>query len=142
MAEINKTDNFSDQDIKEIYKLRNIAVVGMSSTVGKPSNYVPKFLIEKGYNIIPINPVYTEIQNRKSYGKVLDVPEVIDILDIFRKSEQVLQVIEESIDKEGIKVIWMQKGIYNREAEKIASDKGIKVIYNRCMLEEYQRLFN
>jgi predicted CoA-binding protein len=142
MAEINKTDNFSDQDIKEIYKLRNIAVVGMSPTVGKPSNYVPKFLIEKGYNIIPINPVYTEIQNRKSYGKVLDVPEVIDILDIFRKSEQVLQVIEESIDKEGIKVIWMQKGIYNREAEKIASDKGIKVIYNRCMLEEYQRLFN
>jgi uncharacterized protein len=142
MAETNKTDNFSDQDIKEIYKLRNIAVVGMSPTVGKPSNYVPKFLIEKGYNIIPINPVYTEILNRKSYGKVLDVPEVIDILDIFRKSEQVLQVIEESIDKEGIKVIWMQKGIYNREAEKIASDKGIKVIYNRCMLEEYQRLFN
>ncbi len=142
MAEINKTDNFSDQDIKEIYKLRNIAVVGMSPTVGKPSNYVPEFLIEKGYNIIPINPNYSEVLNKKSYGKVLDVPEVIDIVDIFRKSEQVLQVIEESIDKAGIKVIWMQKGIYNREAEKIASDRGIKVIYNRCMLEEYQRLFN
>ena len=114
----------------------------MSPTEGKPSNYVPKYLIEKGYNVIPINPNYSEILNRKSYGKVSEIPEVIEILDIFRKSEDVLQVIEDSIDKEGIKVIWMQKGIYNKEAEKIASDKGIKVIYNRCMLEEYQRLFN
>ncbi len=142
MDEINETDKFSDQEIKEIYKLRNIAVIGISPTEGKPSNNVSKFLIEKGYNIIPINPNYSEVLNKKSYGKVLDVPEVIDIVDIFRKSEQVLQVIEESIDKAGIKVIWMQKGIYNREAEKIASDRGIKVIYNRCMLEEYQRLFN
>jgi predicted CoA-binding protein len=62
-------------------------------------------------------------------------------VDIFRKSEDVLQVIKESMDKEGIKVIWMQKGIHNKEAEKIATDKGIKVIYNRCMLEEHKRLF-
>lgn len=141
MNEIKKTDNFSDQEIKEIYKLKNIAVIGISPTEGKPSNYVSKFLIEKGYNIIPINPNYTEILNKKSYGKVSEVQEVIDIIDIFRKSEDVLPLIKESIDKEGIKVVWMQKGIYNKEAEKIASDKGITVIYNRCMMEEYQRLF-
>ncbi len=141
MNGINKTDDFSDQEIKEIYKLRNIAVIGISPTEGKPSNYVPKFLIEKGYNIIPINPNYSEILNKKSYEKVSEVQEMIEVIDIFRKSENVLQVVEDSIKKEGIKVIWMQKGIYNKEAAKIASNKGMKVVYNRCMLEEFQRLF-
>lgn len=140
MSEI-KTDNLSDQEIKEIYKLKNIAIVGMSPSEGKPSHYVPKYLIEKGYNVIPVNPNYSEIQKKKSYGKVSEIPEIIEIIDIFRKSEDVLQVVKESIDKEGIKVIWMQKGIHNKEAEKIATDKGMKVIYNRCMLEEHQRLF-
>ncbi len=140
MSEI-KTDNFSDQEIKEIYKLKNIAIVGMSPSEGKPSHYVPKYLIEKGYNVIPVNPNYSEIQEKKSYGKVSEIPDMIEIVDIFRRSEDVLQVIKESIDKQGIKVIWMQKGIHNKEAEKIAADKGIKVIYNRCMLEEHKRLF-
>jgi predicted CoA-binding protein len=140
MSEI-KTDDLSDQEIKEIYKLKNIAIVGMSPSEGKPSHYVPKYLIEKGYNVIPVNPNYSEIQKKKSYGKVSEIPDMIEIIDIFRKSEDVLQVVKESIDKEGIKVIWMQKGIHNKEAEKIATDKGIKVIYNRCMLEEHQRLF-
>ena len=140
MSEI-KTDNLSDQEIKEIYKLKNIAIVGMSPSEGKPSHYVPKYLIEKGYNVIPVNPNYSEIQKKKSYGKVSEIPDTIDIVDIFRRSEDVLQVINESIDKQGIKVIWMQKGIHNKEAEKIARDKGIKVIYNRCMLEEHKRLF-
>jgi uncharacterized protein len=140
MSEI-KTDNFSDQEIKEIYKLKNIAIVGMSPSEGKPSHYVPKYLIEKGYNVIPVNPNYSEIQEKKSYGKVSEIPDMIEIVDIFRRSEDVLQVIKESIDKQGIKVIWMQKGIHNKEAEKIATNKGIKVIYNRCMLEEHQRLF-
>ena len=136
-----KTDNLSDQEIKEIYKLKNIAIVGMSPSEGKPSHYVPKYLIEKGYNVIPVNPNYSEIQEKKSYGKVSEIPDMIEIVDIFRRSEDVLQVINESIDKQGIKVIWMQKGIHNKEAEKIATDKGIKVIYNRCMLEEHKRLF-
>ena len=140
MSEI-KTDNLSDQEIKEIYKLKNIAIVGMSPSEGKPSHYVPKYLIEKGYNVIPVNPNYSEIQKKKSYGKVSEIPDTIEIVDIFRRSEDALQVINESIDKEGIKVIWMQKGIHNKEAEKIATDKGIKVVYNRCMLEEHKRLF-
>ncbi|MGN6709249.1 MAG: CoA-binding protein, partial [Candidatus Nitrosocosmicus sp.] len=120
--------------------LKNIAVVGMSPTEGKPSNYVPKFLIEKGYNITPINPNYSFILNRKTYGKVSEVQESIDIVDIFRKPDDVLPVIKDSLNKEGVKVIWMQKGIYNKEAERLALDKGIKVVYNRCMLEEFKRL--
>lgn len=140
MSEI-KTDNLSDQEIKEIYKLKNIAIVGMSPSEGKPSHYVPKYLIEKGYNVVPVNPNYSEIQKKKSYGKVSEIPDTIEIVDIFRRSEDTLQVINESIDKQGIKVIWMQKGIHNKEAEKIATDKGIKVVYNRCMFEEHKRLF-
>ncbi|MGN6346781.1 MAG: CoA-binding protein [Candidatus Nitrosocosmicus sp.] len=140
MNELDKTDDCSDQEIKEIYKLKNIAVVGMSPTEGKPSNYVPKFLIEKGYNITPINPNYSFILNRKTYGKVSEVQESIDIVDIFRKPDDVLPVIKDSLNKEGVKVIWMQKGIYNKEAERLALDKGIKVVYNRCMLEEFKRL--
>jgi predicted CoA-binding protein len=141
MNELYTTDNFSNQEIMDIYKLKNIAVVGMSPTNGKPSNYVPKFLIEKGYNVIPVNPNYPSILNKKSYDKVSDISENIDIVNIFRKSEEVLSVIKDSLDKKGIKVIWMQKGIYNREGEKLASNKGIKVLYNRCMLEEHKRLF-
>lgn len=141
MNETSNTDNFSDQEIRDIYKLKNIAVVGMSPTDGKPSNYVPKFLIEKGYNVIPVNPNYLNILNKKSYSKVSEIPENIDIVDIFRKTEDALSVIKDSINKEGIKVIWMQKGINNEEGELLASNKGIKVLYNRCMLEEHKRLF-
>ena len=141
MNETSDTDNFSDQEIRDIYKLKNIAVVGMSPTDGKPSNYVPKFLIEKGYNVIPVNPNYLNILNKKSYSKVSEIPENIDIVDIFRKTEDALSVIKDSINKEGIKVIWMQKGINNKEGEVLASNKGIKVLYNRCMLEEHKRLF-
>ena len=141
MNETSNTDNFSDQEIRDIYKLKNIAVVGMSPTDGKPSNYVPKFLIEKGYNVIPVNPNYSNILNKKSYSKVSEIPENIDIVDIFRKTEDALSVIKDSINKEGIKVIWMQKGINNKEGEILASNKGIKVLYNRCMLEEHKRLF-
>ena len=137
-----KTDDFSDKEIREIYKLNNIAIAGISPTEGKPSNYVSKYLIEKGYNIIPINPNYSEILNRKAYGKVSEVPDPIDILDIFRRSEDVLKVVEDAIGKKEIKVIWMQKGIYNKEAEEVATEKGIKVVYNRCLLEEHRRLFH
>ena len=135
------TDKNSDEELRRIYGLKNIAVVGMSPTEGKPSNYVPKYLIEKGYNVIPVNPVYDEILGNKSYPKVSDIPHHVDIVDIFRKSEDVLPVVQDAILKNGIKVIWMQLGIYNMEAKEIAEEKDIGVIYNRCILKEHQRLF-
>jgi len=141
MNDLDKTDGYDDKEIEEIYKLKNIAVVGMSPTEGKPSNYVPKFLLDKGYNVIPINPNYPSILNKKAYSKVSDVQETIDIVDIFRKPDDVLPVIKDSLNKKGIKVIWMQKGIYNKEGEKLALDNGLRVVYNRCMLEEHKRLF-
>ncbi len=134
-------DSFSDAEIIEFYKLKNIAVVGMSKTEGKPANYVPRYLIEQGYNVIPVNPTAPEIMGRKSYPNVSSVPDSIDIVDVFRPSADVLAVVQDAVKKDGIKLIWMQLGIYNEEAEKLAREKGIKVVYNRCMLEEHQRLF-
>jgi predicted CoA-binding protein len=136
-----KVDLHSDSEIIEIYNLKNIAVVGMSKKHGKAANYVPKFLIDHGYNVIPVNPIENEIMGRKSYANVSNVPDRVDIVDIFRPSKEVPFVVEDALMKEGIKVIWMQEGIYSEEAERIAKDKGVKVIFNRCMLAEHMRLF-
>lgn len=135
-------DSFSDAEIREIYGLKNIAVVGMSKSDGKAANYVPKYLMEQGYNVIPVNPIAPEIMGKKSYPNVSSVPDDIDIVDVFRPSDDVLAVVIDAMKKPGIKVVWMQLGIYNEQAEKLASEKGIKVVYNRCMLEEHQRLFD
>jgi predicted CoA-binding protein len=134
-------DSHSDSEIIKFYDLKNIAVVGMSKTEGKAAHYVPKYLIDHGYNVIPVNPTAGEIQGRKSYPAVSSVPEKVDIVDIFRPSEDVPAVVESALKKEGIEVIWMQEGIYSEEAERMAREKGIEVVYNRCMLAEHKRLF-
>jgi predicted CoA-binding protein len=134
-------DNTSDARLRQIYGLKNIAVVGMSATEGKPANYVPKYLIEKGYNVIPVNPNYDSILGLKSYSKVSDIPNAVDIVDVFRKSDDVLPIAKDLVLKKGIKVLWLQLGIHNQQAQKTAEENGIEVVYNRCMLREHQRLF-
>jgi predicted CoA-binding protein len=134
-------DAHSDNEIMEFYSLKNIAVVGMSNNEGKPAHYVPKFLIRHGYNVIPVNPTASKVQGLKSYPTVSSIRNGIDIVDIFRPSKDVPAVVQDALKKDGIKVIWMQEGIYNKEAERLAREKGIEVIYNRCMLAEHERLF-
>ncbi len=135
------TDSFADVEIKEFFGFKNVAVVGMSRTEGKAANYVPKYLMEQGYNVTPVNPTASEIMGRRSYQDVSSVPGQIDIVDVFRPSNDVLPVVMDAVKKQGIKVVWMQLGIYNEQAEKLAKEKGIKVVYNRCMMEEHKRLF-
>ncbi|MFL6404462.1 MAG: CoA-binding protein [Nitrososphaeraceae archaeon] len=138
-----KQDSHSDSEIKNIYRLKNIAVVGMSKSEEKAGHFVPKYLIEHGYNISPVNPTITEVLGRKSYPTIADIPEKIDIVDIFRRSEDVPAVIDDAINKKDeIRVIWMQSGIYNENAEKKAKQNAIDVVYNRCMMEEHRRLFS
>jgi uncharacterized protein len=134
------TDSHSASDIRKILELRNIAVVGMSNTEGKPANFVPKYLIENGYNIIPVNPTTSEVLGRKSYASISDVPEQVDIVDVFRRSEDVPIVVEDAINKKGVKVIWMQSGIYSEEAERRAKENGLDVVFNRCMKVEHSML--
>jgi predicted CoA-binding protein len=137
------SDPHSDFQIKEIYQLKNIAVVGVSKNEEKPSHQVPKYLIEHGYNVIPVNPTVNEVLGRKCYPSIADIPERIDIVDVFRKSEDVPGVIDDVLKKkDGIKVFWMQLGIHNEDAERKAKENGIDVVYNRCMMEEHKRLFD
>src|ERR671919_193387 len=134
------TDSHSPSEIREILRMKNVAVVGMSNTDGKPANFVPKYLIENRYNVIPVNPTTTEVLGRKSYASISEIPEQVDIVDVFRRSEDVLPVVDDAIKKKGIRVIWMQYGIYNKEAEKKAKENGMDVIYNRCMKVEHSKL--
>lgn len=113
----------------------------MSKNEEKPSNFVPKYLIEHGFNVIPVNPTYTEIMGKKSYQTISQIPDLIDIVDVFRKSEDVPAVVMEALKKPGIKVVWMQEGIYNEEAEARAKKNGMDVAFNRCMMAEHKRLF-
>jgi uncharacterized protein len=135
------SDSHPDSEIRGFYQLKNIAVVGMSKNEEKPAHFVPKYLMEHGYNVIPVNPTLTEVLGKKSYPSIAEIPERIDIVDIFRKSEDVLVVVDDAIKKKDeIKVIWMQEGIYNEEAERRAKENGIDVVYNRCMMAEHKRL--
>ena len=132
-------DSYSDSEIKQILSMKNVAVVGMSRDPSKDAHHVPKYLIENGYNVIPVNPTAEEILGRKCYKSLLDVPDKIDIVDVFRPSEHVPPIVKDAITK-GAKVVWMQLGISNNEASQEASKHGIKVVYNRCMLVEHGRL--
>jgi predicted CoA-binding protein len=137
------SDSHSDSQIKEFYRLKNIAVVGVSKNEEKPSHQVPKYLIEHGYNVIPVNPTVSEVLGRKCYPSVAAINERIDVVDVFRKSEDIPAVIEDVLKKkDGIKVFWMQLGIYNEDAERKAKENGIDVVYNRCMKVEHERLFD
>ncbi len=133
-------DSFSDDEIRDILSLKQVAVVGMSKNENKAAHYVPKYLSDNGYDITPVNPTADEIMGIKCYEKVSDIAGDIEIVDIFRPSDEVLPVIEEAIKKKPL-VIWLQEGIHNAEAEQLARNAGIKVVFNRCMLAEHQRLF-
>jgi predicted CoA-binding protein len=136
---IMEQDPSSDEQIRDILSLNKVAVVGMSKNPSKAAHYVPKYLFENGYDITPVNPYSDEILGKKSYNSVSDVVGDVDIIDVFRPSDQVLPVIREAIKKKP-KVIWLQEGIHNLEAEELARSAGIKVVFNRCMLAEHQRL--
>ena len=135
-----ETDEHNDEQIKKFYSLKNIAVVGMSKNPEKAAHYVPKYLAEKGYNIIPVNPSADTILDKKCYHEISEVPLPIDIVNVFRPSEEVLPVVKDAVQKHP-KVIWLQEGIHNFEAEELAKNAGIEVVFNRCMLAEHQRLF-
>jgi hypothetical protein len=135
-----ENDSHSDEEIKQIFSLKKIAVVGMSRHTTKAAHFVPKYLTEQGFDITPVNPNTDEILGKKSYPNMSSLNHPIDIVDIFRPSEQVLAVVQDAI-KLKPKVIWLQEGIHNSEAEELARNNGIMVIFNRCMLAEHQRLF-
>ena len=132
-------DAHSDEEIIEILNLKKVAVIGMSKHQEKAAHFVPKYLSENGFDIIPVNPNSDEILNKKCHKEINDIKDDIDIVDVFRPSEDVLPFVKDAI-KKNPKVIWLQEGIHNEEAENLAREHGIDVVFNRCMLAEHQRL--
>ena len=134
-------DSNTDDQIREILSMKKVAVIGMSKNSSKAAHYVPRYLSENEYDVIPVNPNADEILGKKCFDSVLEIAEDVDIVDIFRPSEDVLPFVKEAITKKP-KVIWLQEGIHNAEAEEMAREAGIKIVFNRCMLAEHQRLLS
>ena len=132
-------DEYTDDEIRDILSLNKVAVIGMSKHPEKAAQFVPKYLSEQGYEITPVNPTTNEILGKKCYSEISKVDGEIDIVDVFRPSDQILPIIKEAIKKKP-KVIWLQEGIHNPVAEELAIEAGIKIVFNRCMLAEHQRL--
>jgi predicted CoA-binding protein len=117
---------------------RTIAVVGLSSKRYRPSFGVAEYMQRSGYRIIPVNPFETEVLGERSYPDLESVPESIDIVDIFRRSEFVLPIVEAAIRK-GVKAIWMQEGVVHEAAARQAEAAGIAVMMDRCILKDHRR---
>ena len=131
--------NATDAEISDILmKYRTVAVIGMSKNPQKDAYLIPEFLIKNGFNVIPVNPTADEILGQKSYKKLSDVTEKIDIVDAFRPSDDIPNYVDEVIEIKP-KVFWEQLGIHNPEAEEKIADAGIKVVYDRCMMQELRR---
>ena len=118
---------------------RTIAVVGLSSKRFRPSYGVAEYMQRSGYRIVPVNPEESEVLGEKSYPDLDSVPEAIDIVDIFRRSEFVPEIVEAAIRK-GAKAIWMQEGVIHEEAARRAAEAGLDVVMDRCILKEHRRL--
>ncbi len=133
-------DSYTDDEIRNFLSLKKVAVIGISRSESKAAHFVPKYLSENGFDIIPVNPNSNEILSKKCYKEITEVEGDIDIVDVFRPSEEVLPFVRDAI-KKNPKVIWLQEGIHNEEAENLAREHGIDIVFNRCMLAEHQRLF-
>jgi predicted CoA-binding protein len=130
----------SDKEMKEILlSTKTIASVGLSSNQEKDSFWVVSYLKEQGYRIIPVNPTATEILGEKVYPNLEAIPDKVDVVQVFRKSEDVMPVVESAI-KIGAKVVWMQAGIVNEEAAKKARQAGLQVVMDECMRVAHRRL--
>ncbi len=117
---------------------RTIAVVGLSSNPGRASNGVAGYMKREGYKIIPVNPREEQVFGEKSYPSLADVPGKIDLVDVFRRSEEAGAVVDEAI-KVGAKAVWLQEGVIDDQAAKRAQDAGLLVVMDRCWLKEHAR---
>ncbi len=128
-----------NKNIPQILKqYRNIAVVGISNKPYRPSYDVSQFMLYHGYNILPVNPNYDEVLGLRCYKSLKEIDQPVEIVDIFRRSDQVLPIVKEAIEI-GTKVIWMQLGVVNEEAARLALDAGLDVVMDHCIKIELAR---
>ena len=126
--------------IKKVFAMKKIAVVGMSPKEHRPSNYVAMYMEDNGYDIIPVNPSHGNIQSKKCYPSLLDIPINIDVVNVFRQSQFAPSIAKEAVSIKA-KAIWLQDGVVSDEAYTIAKNAGLLFIMNDCMLRRHQQLF-
>ncbi|MCX8110536.1 MAG: CoA-binding protein [Syntrophorhabdaceae bacterium] len=130
----------TDREIKELLeRVRVIAIVGVSDNPEKPSNIVARYLKDVGYKIIPVNPSYNEVLGEKCYKTLSDIEGPIDIVDIFMRPEHLMPVVEEAVRLRP-ECIWLQLGIINEDAKRLAEEKNIKFVMDHCIKIEHTRL--
>ncbi|MFC7166471.1 CoA-binding protein [Halospeciosus flavus] len=130
----------SDEELREVLDYENVAVVGCSSTPGKDAHDVPKYLQEHGYTVVPVNPYADEVLGREAYDSLSEVEERVDVVDVFRPSEEVAGIVDEAIDRDDVKAVWTQLGIRDDEAAAKAEDAGLRVVQDKCIKVEHRRL--
>ena len=132
--------NPSQEEIFDILKKhKRVAVIGMSKNPEKDAYSIPEFLIKNGYEVVPVNPTADEILGKKAYKRLGDVPGDVDIVNVFRPSEDVPNYVQDVIQKKP-QVFWEQLGIHNVEAEEKIAEKGIRIVYDRCMMQEFRKM--
>ena len=129
------------ETIQSIFQMKSIAVVGMSPKPERPSHYVAMYMKEKGYEIIPVNPGHKKISGMTCYPSLLEIPYKIDVVDVFRRPEHVLPIVELAV-KICAKALWLQDTVINVEAAKIAEKAGLLVVMNDCMLRRHRQIKN
>ncbi|HYV06912.1 MAG TPA: CoA-binding protein [Blastocatellia bacterium] len=127
------------ESIGRLLDMKVIAVVGLSSDPSRPSNSVSRYMQSNGYRIIPINPNETNVLGEKAYARLEDVPEKIDLVDVFRRSEEAGQHVDEAI-RIGARGVWLQEGVIDQAAAKRALEAGLDVAMDRCVLKEHLKL--
>ncbi len=129
------------QSLRRILKeYRTVAMVGLSERWYRPSNFAAKYLQEYGYRVIPVNPNYDAVLGERCYARLEDIPEPVDVVDVFQRSEVVLPIAQSAVEI-GAKVLWLQLGIFNQEATEMAAEAKMDVVVDRCMKIEHARLF-
>jgi predicted CoA-binding protein len=134
----------TDSGLRDLLDVNTIAVVGCSSTPGKEAHQIPKYMLEQGYDIVPVNPFADTIFERTAYDSLGDVEEDIEMVDVFRPSEEVPEIVDDVLarheDRGDIESLWLQLGIHHDDATERAVDAGIDVVQDRCLKVEHQRL--
>jgi len=125
-----------NDDIEAMLKMRTIAVVGCSPKADRPSHQVAAYLMDAGYRVIPVNPGCSEILGERCYASLKEIPEAIDVVDVFRTSDHVPAIVDEALAV-GAKGVWLQDGIDHPEAVAFARSKGLKVVVNDCLLRQH-----
>lgn len=131
----------TDAELRKILEHETIAVVGCSTTPGKAAHDIPKYLLDHGYDVVPVNPSADEIFGREAYDSLTDVPDGVDVVDVFRPSEEVPGIVDETLGRGDVSAIWLQLGISHDDAASRAEEGGLAVVQDKCIKVEHRRLF-